>query len=682
MVFDDVRLQKIHLRDSPQHESSETRTTSRDLSSQCCELDPGVRFPSFSKDGRTLMLLSSNVIITFDVNRTETHPNRLKIVQDNRKCFPSISENGHGVLAVFENVSQSNNLQIEKRVFVWENVYVNQEPIVLEEERAVWGVNNEFILGWSSQHPGSTLTVYRTKDLRSCPEKTVLGQKRFHSELHLVKARMLPSEDKNVTILISESGKEGWRRMIVWNVTENSITNEIRFKMKGMDDLFREEEQHLEHRRSSRLVERRSKERLLENCAQEANLICMSSNGRWFAEFCPVAQSVVVCDAQSGVEVWSFTLPKEWHNDPEKLSPSIRFDPKGLHLLLAADKAIFAFAPMMLNMTASVEISKPERIPNGPWRTSCDDTHKNVLKSLSQLPSKAMTVALCNRIAVQKYWTMRTKNGNIVSAKMMTDCVYLEALDAFVCIACSEKDETAIVFYERVGKLYGRCFLKYPDEVDEMPRRVWPCENQGGSGFVVVFGDRELKVVFFVVKLKTNPVRLRYRYTMLPSAPIDIGRCHAVSQTQNQKQLIFVSTEGVKMLDLKTGLSENVKFNVSMTKTYQDISRMVEWMGSEGKGWQQRSTGRFVSDDGQSVLLGWDIENQRSLVIHSKTKESQLSKMLNAAGSLSEFCSLSPNGRFTLYIDINAAKKGNIDICIFDESRKSMYAFKKNVLQR
>lgn len=76
-----------------------------------------------------------------------------------------------------------------------------------------------------------------------------------------------------------------------------------------------------------------------------------------------------------------------------------------------------------------------------------------------------------------------------------------------------------------------------------------------------------------------------------------------------------------------------------------------------------------MSEDGCAVLVAWDANNEQSIVMSQGTSYGQCRSMIEASGeSLSTLCSLTHDGRKTLFIDIEACLRGLLRIGIFDES--------------
>jgi len=348
------------------------------------------------------------------------------------------------------------------------------------------------------------------------------------------------------------------------------------------------------------------------------------------------------------------------------MSPSsITFDPQNRYLLLSSNKTYFALAPFFLNLDSPMEKSTQLAFPEGLWKTSYCQEYEALFRALTLLPSRAMSQAVPLRLTRRRSWFALTSSDKPERVHSVRDCVYLEHSQSFVCIVESEKKEVGIFLFSRLVNLYKRQRLHLPYYGNDSPRRIFVYDRDGEDSIVICCGEHNVTAILGqVVRDETGNWGSRF------STEQQIGSCRIVSQSANKRELIIVSDISVKILDLCALSMTEIQYRVSLHTAFKLVGELSRWKNHDMSGWWQNST-RRVSDDGRTVLLGWDIKRKRSLVLKPDMQQVSLNYDIQSTERcISEFCSLSSDGNVTIYVDIDQLSRGSITLSTFDETSK------------
>jgi len=369
---------------------------------------------------------------------------------------------------------------------------------------------------------------------------------------------------------------------------------------------------------------------------------------------------VAICSVHSAVPVWIHSLAYEFEAGTPR-SPCLRFDPSSRHLILATERAIFAFAPMLLYMDCRLDQTREESIPESPWMTSVCEDRGQLLSHLKALPSRGATRLIPKKVATCDRWCFFDSRKKKV--KNVRDCVHLKKTGTFACIAEADDGELGVFHFEQVKSLYRPRHLPQPEGVDSRPRRAFAFETGGAQCLLVLQGDESPTAVFYRVTESESPAPgycFHHFYTLR------IGPCRSVSQSSDGRYLLFVCDSGVDVLHLESASVEEVTYRAPLGELIDKTSESTRWRLATGSRWWQ-SSNRRVSDDGRRVLLGWNPEQRKSTAISPEIEGSEAIQLVQASEVVSELCSLSPDGRFTLYLDVLSVERGEVKVNVFDE---------------
>jgi len=640
-----------------------------------------IKYPSLSKDGSVMVATVDDSVYLFtvtDVLSTTT----LKKLQS-RFIRASAAPNGKSVLAVlypspdaFDSISNEERRR-ETKVLVWpeQSTFSPSRPTEFQADRALWGRNGEYFMVWKSFSGNPELLVYRTEDLLKEgfePSAHCIWNKTFakgHSRLDAQMLDRSQTEGGRVKIMVYGNPTSSTGKVAIWDIEADELVNEIGFNFER--EILAEDRSIGGTDRTITPVTPTTTKDIESTMADDWNpTLCVSRNERWIAKLDWNLRCCVVCSLKSGAPIWKFKLPDFWAGDGGTSPPSITFDPQDRYLLLSSDKGHLAFAPLFLNLDSQIEKSRKENFPEGWWTTSHLHDHEALFKDLESLPSRAMSQAIPLRLTRKRNWFASETPDGSGEVKSIRDCVYLKHSKSFVCIAESVNDEVGIFLFKPFSKLYKRHRLRLAEDVEGSPRRIF-AKDQGDGNDSIVICAGDSKVIALRGHICEGGAD-NEAFGLYVERQENIGSCHSVSQSADKTKLLFVCDSSVRVVDLSDLSMSEVEYKASLSTAFGIVYESMIWKSQSRSRWWQNRT-RRVSDDGRTILLGWDVKKGRSLVVGPETEEGSVEDIVKPAEErISDFCSLSSDGSVAVCIDVDQLLGGQISVSMFDHISKTL----------
>lgn len=161
--------------------------------------------------------------------------------------------------------------------------------------------------------------------------------------------------------------------------------------------------------------------------------------------------------------------------------------------------------------------------------------------------------------------------------------------------------------------------------------------------------------------------------------------CFSFMQSKDRRSVVSLADRLVLIIDLnEKRVIKSVEYSFSLSQWWESILDDVEFFGyshcysfasqeceKEHKLFlQDRFRGLLdISNDGEKILIGWDNERNKSLVITPDKSEEQFRiDWDEARDSLCHCSMLTENGKWLGFIDHEKLKGGDIVVCIVDTS--------------
>ena len=152
----------------------------------------------------------------------------------------------------------------------------------------------------------------------------------------------------------------------------------------------------------------------------------------------------------------------------------------------------------------------------------------------------------------------------------------------------------------------------------------------------------------------------------------NVDRCLQISQTADRKRVIILDIKKVIILDLRSDTSWEIEYKVDFEILLGIVTSDTKWKRKRRINRKEEDTQNRVSDDGHCVLLSWDQARQESIVVHPSSEQRKMEDLLKQPSRmLSDYCTLSSDGKATCFIDMCEIANDRITIGIFNESGDS-----------
>eukprot|EP00210_Caulerpa_lentillifera_P005581 g5338.t1 len=487
-------------------------------------------------------------------------------------------------------------------------------------------------------------------------------------------------------LMISEHYETDTRKVTVWDLDKDEITNEMGFKIPTDESADNHNGTQGE---GNNFIETICPSTTAEGFSNRLNQdwypsICISKDERWVTEFSWTHQSCIICSVESSVPVWKLCFSEMWKTCDTLRPSSLAFDQEEHYLMVFTDTSIFAFAPLLLNTDSRPKETRKESMPKGPWKVDYCQEYKHLLEDICGIPSAAISQLLPPKLSKSKNWFNSVSNPYFGEIQRVTDCAYMRTDQSFVCIANSTEGNSGVFYFKRFCELYKRYHLQLSEDVYGTPRRLFSY-NAGNKidGLVIVYEDLNPVAVFCEVHPHKSTGS---GYELMVEEKMPLEKCHSLSQSIDGTQLLFVSGTSVKILDLKSREIREVRYRIKFDDAFNHGRNSSYLKNLQAEEWWQNCS-RRVSDDGKSVLLGWDTTNQTSIVISPDTEETDYQRAIqDSDAKLSQFCSLSCEGQLTIYVHNDASKEGHVSLALFDETsepiKRCAFSYQCNIGKR
>ena len=631
---------------------------------------------------------------------------------DSEFSVPNLSKNGKSLLLCNcrkeeqEGSTRARQTEFTKRILVIPNLSPESESnpgfIELPGERASWGLNGEYLLVWDTDDRSPRLSVYETdqiakvgKDVKPFAQRTLrlglvawkavtLKPQRRHDGLRVLLYEMTELEDRRL------------RRFLIWDTWDKSVFNEVQMNMYQKMDL---EEEHLastaEH--ADRLAEfgfpARSYERLYHSLLGDVfPSFCSSDDGNWIGAFSWRRHGGAISCVRTGVTAWKFRLPDDLRFDSRFLPNQAAFDPKQRHFIIFGSSAVLACMPGFLSNCGSAPLDVQSlRQSITPSSDSVESQNADVW---NVLPSAAVSLKwkmkLGNGGGTWRGVQQRIKKAGVAGlfmpgqtvAAALSPCRDHDVVDAS---QTTDGSLVALLLQNREQEPKCSLFIAKKDkqaalepvEAFHFPTEIEGAEQPFVPSRVIVFENTETATNTIILFSREQfPLTLFYdlEAKKWDVMHLDINKCLDISPTEDRKQIVLLDVWQVCLLNLEERrITTKVKYEVNFEMLLGAVHAEMKWRSVTELGVDGARMERKLSDDGHSVLLAWHIGQERSIVVHPDTKESDcVAQIQEAHGNLSDFCALSASGTSTSFVNIGELERRKITIGIFNEWGKEL----------
>ena len=548
-----------------------------------------------------------------------------------------------------------------------------QHSITLDGTCAVWGLQGEYLLLWKTTEnkestKQSTIFVYRTEDLCLCQKSDQLiplrsktfppGKFRYEAQV----LERLSESDESIEVLIAETDVNGnRRRVLIWDITKDVVRNQILIPTERGPRLIKTHTtfrgRHGDKGANDPKSDPDDASYILRIIEAVYPKFCISKNRRWIGAFSQRFQSCSIVSVESGATVWSSGVLYPLHSTEQQDIPTeAMYDPNGDHFLIMGECAIIVFAPEFLDDKLNTE--------------ECD---KTFLKACACLPSQSLASALEEREHDSDFpaWitdvtSSISRNSYISDATQSAHGKRLAFIDSNRETSSQPIGSAKIVCFEK-GE--GRAFpdLAFEDAGTQaasesfIPNRLFLYDNGNGPDQGLVAFSLIDKPTAMFIDLMTRKKREKKLK--------NIDKCLRISQTADRKRVTILDIGKVVILDLRSETTfETIKYKVDFTNLLGLVTAKTKWKRKRRDGIVE-DTQKRVSDDGRCVLLSWDQGMQESIVVHPSSGQQEVEDLLKQPNRvLSDYCTLSSDGRATCFIDMCAIRNYRITVGIFNES--------------
>ena len=534
---------------------------------------------------------------------------------------------------------------------------------------AVWGLQGQYLLLWRTDSEEPTLSVYKTEDLSRHHHRSRQAkprwEKKFPAGESRYEARMLEplsETGESIEVLIAEMDVKGNRRMLIWDVVNDSENNELLISAKRQSTP-NEAASKTHNRPVDEIAEVSQLDLDIESCKHRHRIMeaahpkfCISKNKQWLGTFSQKFQSCSIAAVRSGATVWSSNSPKCLQSASHEMPTEAMFDPNGDHFMIMGNRGIV--------------VCTPEFLSDRPCAEECDQTF---LKAYACLPSQSLASALEDREHDNEFPEWITKvtriinnNSDISDATQSADGKRLAFIVPDRETPSQPIRSSRIVCLEE-GAAGDYLDLAFKDAGTEaasesfIPNRLFLYDNGNGP-------DQGLVAFSLIDKPTAVFIDIRTR-KMRENNLENIDRCLRISQTADRNKVTILDIRKVIILDLRSETTSEIEYKVDFTNLLGLVTATTKWEFARRLNRGLEGTQKRVSDDGLCVLLSWDQGMQESIVVHPSSRQKEVEDLLKQPYKmLSDYCTLSSDGRATCFIDMHEIPNSRITIGIFNES--------------
>ena len=151
-------------------------------------------------------------------------------------------------------------------------------------------------------------------------------------------------------------------------------------------------------------------------------------------------------------------------------------------------------------------------------------------------------------------------------------------------------------------------------------------------------------------------------------------QCLKVHQNTERTHFVLLDVNCICLLNAETEtITTRIPYKVDFSRLLKQATHALCRVCKQAKSLGDRS-GRKISDDGKSVLIGWDQNNKRSILVTPESEQGECERLIAAAnGSLSDSCALSPTGTSTCFVDLDDLDDGTLTVGVFDERSECLF---------
>ena len=551
-----------------------------------------------------------------------------------------------------------------------------QYSITLEGTYAVWGLQGQYLLLWrTTDSKQSTISVYETRDLLRLHQRDrpkPLRERGFRPGDYRYEAQMLEPlswSDESVEVLIAETDAQGNRRVLIWDVINNTIKNQLMIPAERETRLIKTHpilrriptEKRVKDHLQSGLDDASFKFRIVEAVHPK---LCISKNMQWLGTFSQKFQSCSIVSVKCGATVWSSGFAQPLQMGPFDVPAQPMFDSNGDHFLVMGECAIMVCAPEFID-------DKPHT----------EERDQPFLEAYACLPSQSLASALEDRehnCGVSSWIDGLTSSIDhttcISDATQSADGRRLASIVSIRETSSQPVRSTRIVCLEE-GE--GEALLDLAFEEDNgteadsesfIPNRLFLYDNGNGPDQgLVAFSELQKPIAMFIDIPTKNKREKKLE---------NIDRCLRISQTADRKKVTILDIRKVVIINLRSETtSEIIEYQVDFTNLLAVMIADAKWKRKRRDG-DMKDTQKRVSDNGRCVLLSWDQGRQESIVVRPSSGLQDVKGLLKQPNRvLSDYCTLSSDGRATCFIDMGEIPNSRITIGIFNESGNLILIF-------
>lgn len=384
--------------------------------------------------------------------------------------------------------------------------------------------------------------------------------------------------------------------------------------------------------------------------------------------------------ARSGVFIWTTRVPQIRREDVGSFA--LRFDPSGSRFLISLEKVIYVIEPPCLS-------KKPQRHPMH---------HELSLGETSQ------TYEGTEILEITKAWPKEVLFNVLLAGQREKPEIQYFLLDVAISLT---SNKLALI----CRKHEGHCFLSL---VDYSQTPSWELfwfvvfsqwsqsclsnntslsvkeigEDQSRKGIAVFFYHNAKsyneQIVLFSSKGGIEMLDLDSRLRELSKwNRVSDESCFSFTQSKDRRRVISLADRHVLIIDLnERKIVKSVHYLFGLRQWWTSFLNNAKFFGYShyykfgGREWdhehnlfvQDSLLGLFdVSNDGDTILIGWDSKQNRSLTLTSKKTEEQFRiEWEGARESLWQCSMMTCDGQWLGFIDYKKLRGGDIVFCVVD----------------
>ena len=605
-------------------------------------------------------------------------------------CVPLLSKNGNSLLVLFpahqktrsiSNLASHRGISGVRVIPQLDFTSHEQSDVKIPGDRAFWGLDGEYLLGWDLNNSMPRLSVYETESLSSNQNKGVipLCQKTLRPGLTYWKALMLRASSPNShhEVLIYEMSAER-RVFTLWDIEQDTVTREVKMVLSpgGTADKM-----HFALNKSASLRPRTRRPPTAEDLFIFSALddvfpdFCASADGNWIGAVSWIDQTVGMSSVRWGVTSWSTIFANDLLAPPLMMANEVQFDAAEHHLLVFGEELIQAFAPSFLNEKFAVGRHIKEFHQN-LTSLNTEPCRQSLLDAYQCLPSKALCKAWeigasTHRVRLAWFRSRREvyKGQMVIDSALSSDntllALIVRGLRGTSCVSmrdacCSDVEDDDVCANLRFPMHIAGRAEKFT------PERIFLFQGQGGEQFVALFASGQ------------DPIAVFYGVDDESIVVVNLGMttCLKICKRKESNDVLLLDEDAVCILSLqKQRIIDRRPFKSNIRSLLQTVNASSKWRRPEYKTQKEPHSEQCISAEGDAILLAWDTENKRSIVITPAMRQVECEALIKEAeGSLSECCMLSASGDYTLFLDVDELSRGRITVGMFYERGNSTLA--------